>query len=200
MTFPKRIVVVHGYQANTRAHWFPWLAERAAELGGRVDVVELPDPQNPVRADWDAAVADTIRGGASADAGAAVTGAEPGLWVIGHSLGSITALRWAASLPADARLGGILLVAGFGEQLDTIPELDGYLAEVPKDADIARIREVAGAIRSIHSDDDAIVPPPYSERIAARLGVQPIVVPGGGHFLDREGWLEAPEVLAALHT
>jgi uncharacterized protein len=188
VTFPERIVIVHGYQANTRAHWFPWLAERAAELGGRVEVVELPDPQDPVRADWDAAVAD------------AIGTADEGTWVIGHSLGSITALRWAASLPADARLGGILLVAGFGEQLDTIPELDGYLAEVPTDADIARIREVAGAIRSIHSDDDAIVPPPYSERIAARLGVEPIVVPGGGHFLDREGWLEAPEVLAALHA
>ncbi|TPW77977.1 RBBP9/YdeN family alpha/beta hydrolase [Schumannella soli] len=188
MTFPERIVIVHGYQAHPGAHWFPWLAERAAQLGGRVDVVALPDSQNPVRAAWEAAVADTI--------GAV----DEGTWVIGHSLGSITALRWAASLPGDARLGGILLVAGFGEQLHTIPELDDYLAEAPTDADIARIREVAGAIRSIHSDDDAIVPPPYSERIAARLGVESIVVPGGGHFLDREGWLEAPEVLAALHV
>lgn len=187
MSFPSRIVIVHGYQAHPAAHWFPWLAQQAADRGGRVDVVALPDADHPTRAGWDAAVADAI--------------GEPdaGTWVIGHSLGSITALRWAAALPAGSHVGGVLLVAGFGERLHTIPELDEYLAHRFTAEDAARVRDVAGAVRAIHSDDDAIVPPPYSERLAALLGVEPLVVAGGGHFLDRKGWLEHPEVLAALH-
>ncbi|WBU37170.1 RBBP9/YdeN family alpha/beta hydrolase [Homoserinibacter sp. YIM 151385] len=189
MSFPERLVVVHGYTASPAKHWFPWLAAEAEQAGAEAVVVPLPDSDHPDVRAW---------GDAVAAAAESLGGASEGLWIVGHSLGAITALRWVASLSAGSRIGGVVLVAGTIEPVPTLPALDDYLAAGLSDAEVARIREVAGEIRAIHSDDDATVPPEFSERMETRLGASTQVVPGAGHFVDREGWTELPAVLVAL--
>jgi uncharacterized protein len=192
-SFPERVVIVHGFTASPAAHWFPWLADQIEAGGASVEVVALPDSSAPTREGWERAIAK------------AVGTPDAGLWVVGHSLGCISALRALAGVDGDWALGGLVLVAGFDGPLDTIPALDGYLADGIADADLARIAARTRRIVTIRSDDDAVVPPEHSERLAARLrghGASDEVreLPGAGHFVDREGWTELPLALAALHT
>ncbi|MCM6774280.1 alpha/beta hydrolase [Nocardia sp. CDC159] len=178
-----RIFIVHGYSASVDDHWFPWLAEQLEAAGHRVSIVELPTPTAPVRREWDACLAEQI---------GHVT---PDTVLVTHSLGTITALRFLATLRTDWRLGGLVAVSGFLGTLDSLPDLDDYLSD---SLDIAALVPHITARTMIVSDDDAIVPPAASRALATALSAETIVVPGGGHFVADEGFTKLPEALTAV--
>lgn len=180
---PPRLVVVHGYGATTENHWFPWLQQRMASQGWDVTLVDLPDSDAPAVGPWAEAVED------------AVGHVDGRTYLVGHSLGCITLLRYLAGRTDPWSLGGIILVAGFTGKLESLPELDPYLEE---DVDL---QDLPGCIRDrlvIHSDDDPLVPPSASASLADRLTAPALVIPGAKHFLDVDGVTDLPEAAAAL--
>lgn len=184
-----RATILHGFTASPEDHWFPWLAERLEAAGFEVRVPALPDAQDPDADAWQAAASDAIGEIRDGDA------------VIGHSLGALAAVRVLAERarraeggavdPAD-RLGSLVLVSGFAGPVEPIPELDRFAAAA---VDLAGVPAVVRSIAVLRSDDDAIVPAADTEALAAALGVPVEVVPGGGHFLGREGWTKLPAAL-----
>ena len=50
------------------------------------------------------------------------------------------------------------------------------------------------------ADNDTIVPPDNTRRLADALGGRLHVIPNGGHFLDREGFTELPPVLRTVEA
>lgn len=184
-----RATILHGFTASPADHWFPWLAERLEAAGFEVSVPELPDAQDPDADAWRAAAAEAIGDIRDGDA------------VIGHSLGALAAARVLAERarrtgggavdPAD-RLGSLVLVSGFAGPVEPIPELDRFAAA---GVDLAGVPAMVRSIAVLRSDDDAIVPPADTDVLAAALGVPVEVVPGGGHFLGREGWTKLPAAL-----
>lgn len=178
-----RVVVVPGFGADPDCHWFPWLADEAAARGAEVSVVTLPDPLTPRRGAWEGAVA-------------AVLGRpDRQTWVVGHSLGCITALRVLARLDKPWRLGGALLVAGFSGRLVGLPELDEYLAE---SAPARRVSERIDRRVVFSSDADPVVPVTATAHLAAEFGARLEVLPGRGHFTQETGVHALPESLAEL--
>lgn len=186
MTFPRRVVIAHGYNAHPDKHWFPWLASEVEVGGGEAVRIPFPDAAEPTVEKWGAATAK------------AVGQVDARTWLVGHSLGCVTLLRHLASLDEPWQLGGIVLVAGFDGPLASLPQLDEYLAETLDDEQIARIVANTGVIRTIRSDDDIAVPPASSDELARRLESEVAVVPGGGHFGEVDGWVELPIVLTAF--
>lgn len=181
----RQVYIVHGYTAGPQDHWFPWLAQRLSEEGVDVAVLPMPDSDRPSAAAWDAFL------------DARIVRRDPGVFLVGHSLGCIALVR---HLLADrtARYGGMVLVAGFAEPLAGIPELDPFLAGVDG---IDRLRENVAGCCVIAARDDAIVPHAATERLAARLDAALVSVEKGGHFLGREGFTTFPlvyEQLAAI--
>jgi predicted alpha/beta hydrolase family esterase len=178
-----RIVVAHGYLASPEKHWFPWLVGQYDP--GVVRVPALPDPTNPRPGPWLEALQD------------AVGTVDDDTILIGHSLGSITTLRLLAGLPQPWSLRGLLLVAGFAQPLPNLRKLDAFTAE-PLDfrpiVDGARRRHVFG------SDDDTTVAPPITADLARRLEAPLTILPGGGHFVERQGCRSIPELLPVLDS
>lgn len=176
-----RLVIVHGYRASVRAHWFPWLAREAEVLGIAETRVELPSSMAPEATAWRSSVADAL----------APSRGTGRLLVVAHSLGCITALRAIAAI--GIRVDGAVLVSGFAERLPALPSLDGFLGEDPG-AVTAQVSPLLGSVRVVRSDDDPFVPAAATDRFAASLGAPVEVVPGGGHFLASEGFTELPTV------
>ena len=177
-----RIVVAHGYLASPEKHWFPWLVDQYAP--GVVRVPALPDSTKPQPGQWLETLAD------------AVGSVDDDTILIGHSLGSITTLRVLDALPRPWTLRGLILVAGFAQPLPNLRRLDPFTA-VP--VDFAAI--VAGA-RQRHvfgSDDDTTVAPPITAALARRLDAPLTILPGGGHFVERQGCRSIPELLPVLN-
>ncbi|PPG27230.1 alpha/beta hydrolase [Pseudoclavibacter sp. RFBB5] len=177
------MIIVHGFRANVDAHWFPWLREALADRGIEATSVELPLPEAPNAADWQREVA------------LALGTPDERTWIVGHSLGAVTALRALAAQLGDWRLGGVVFVSGFTGTLDTLPDLDEYLAD---DVDAERVADRINTRVVIRSDNDTLVPPGASDALARRLFAEVRVQPGAGHFLEATGVTSLPVVLDAL--
>ncbi|MDT0168672.1 alpha/beta hydrolase [Pseudarthrobacter sp. BRE9] len=181
----RRVVIVHGYESSPDANWFPWLQSTLEAEGVAVTVVPLPDPDDPDKAAWENAVS------------AALGVPDAATVVVAHSLGVVTALRVLAALPKPWELGGLVLVAGFMEPLEALPELDGFLAtDVDVEGIATRIRERT----VIRSDTDPFVPPAASDDLARRLDAQLQVHPGAGHFMADDGVTRLPALLDLIRT
>jgi predicted alpha/beta hydrolase family esterase len=176
----QRVVIVHGYESSPDANWFPWLQRSLEAEGIAVTVVPLPDPDDPDKAAWEEAV------------GAALRVPDAATVVVAHSLGVVTALRVLAALPEPWELAGLVLVAGFTEPLEALPELDGFLAT---DVDVERVATRIGDRTVIRSDTDPFVPPAASDDLARRLGARLQVHPGAGHFMTEDGVTSLPALL-----
>ncbi|RFA07912.1 hypothetical protein B7R54_00795 [Subtercola boreus] len=185
----RRVVVLHGYNAHPGKHWFDWLAAELAPEGITVFTPALPDSAEPQLHAWLASARD------------AIGTPDDGLVVIGHSLGSITALKALAALlgpaPGPARLGGLVLVSGFDRRLANLPGIDGFTVAT---VDYAPIIRCTRSRRMIVSDDDEIVAPALSHDLAAALDAEVTVVPGAGHFCQEDGYTSFPEVARVVRA
>jgi predicted alpha/beta hydrolase family esterase len=176
-----RIVVAHGYLADPSRHWFPWLVEHYG--ADTLSVLELPDPDEPDLERWVHA------------ASAGVGDIDEETVLLGHSLGCVTLLHVLNRREQPWRLGGLVLVSGFVDRLPNLPKLDPFTEE-PLDLD--RVRRRTATRHVVRSDDDGTVDPALTDRMAALLDAPVTVVPGGGHFVDRQGHRSLPALLPIL--
>ena len=175
-----RLVILHGYTAQPSHHWFGWLRDQLAPLGVETSTPALPDTESPDAQAWtDAAVA-------------AIGRVDPSTAVVGHSLGTITAIRALGRVfdeQAGARLGSLALVASFVDPVPIYPELDPFTVDVP---DLGALAARIDRRLVLRSDDDPEVPISLTPRVVDGLAAELAVVPGAGHFMGQEGVTELP--------
>ncbi|MFE6621701.1 RBBP9/YdeN family alpha/beta hydrolase [Streptomyces sp. NPDC057740] len=182
-TTQRRASIIHGYGATPEDHWFGWLAGQLRADGVPATIPALPSPQAPDPARW----ADAVR----ADLG---TPDEHSI-VVAHSLGCLTVLRHLRSLPGPWRLGTLVLVSGFVDQLPALPDLNAYIGD---GCDVTGLRSHIDRLTIIRSDADPYVPPGHTDRLADLLGIPAQVIPGAGHFLASDGVTSLREVREAI--
>lgn len=174
-----RVVVLHGYGSSPSRNWFPWLRLELASSGIEVSVPHLPDPAHP-------------RVGAWCDAARTAIGSpDAELVVVGHSLGTATALRALDGIAGPWTLGGLILVAGFDRPLPRYPELDDFTTPS------LDYRSLATRILERHifvSTNDPDVPPEITRGLARRLAATLHPVNNAGHFLGSDGYVRMPLV------
>lgn len=186
MTSPtthERALIFHGYGATPADHWFDWLAKELRSTGIPTAIPALPSPLDPARGPWEEAVR------------AALGTPDEQSVVVAHSLGCLTVLRYLRSLTTPWSLGTLVLVSGFVDKLPALPDLDDYIGD---GCDVTGIGERISRLTIIRSDDDPLVPPPLTDRLAALLGAWVQIVPGAGHFLASDGITALPAVLDAI--
>lgn len=181
MSSTGHLVILHGYNGSPTKHWFGWLTEALSADGVTADVPELPDAGAPEPAAWDAAI------------GAALAGADDRTVVVAHSLGCVAALRVLGREPRP--LGGLVLVAPFAEKLPSLPDVDAFVDDLPHLP--SAVQDVAHRL-VVRSDNDDAVPAAMSDRLAAELDAEVVVVPGTGHLTESDGVVELPQVRDAV--
>lgn len=176
----RRLVILHGYTAHPGKHWFGWLRDELAPLGVVTEVPALPDTDHPDVTAWtDAAVA-------------AIGTVDADTAVVGHSLGTITAVRALGRVFAeqpDAHLGALALVASFVDPVPIYPELDPFTRGLPELVALAARIDRRLVIRS---DDDPEVPIELTAPVASGLAAELRVVPGAAHFCESQGVTTLP--------
>ncbi|HKR81598.1 MAG TPA: alpha/beta fold hydrolase [Candidatus Saccharimonadales bacterium] len=177
----KRVVIVHGYKGKPETNWKPWLKRELEKKGFEVDVPAMPHTKHPVAAEWVAKLADIVD--------------EPNLdtYLVGHSLGCITILRYLETLAEGQKIGGAILVAGFGERFQKY-QAGNHDTFFDHELDWARIRSHCNNFVAIHSDDDSGVDVSQLDLFADKLGAKPLLEHGFGHFSSADGVFEIPLV------
>ncbi|MDG2956094.1 alpha/beta hydrolase [Bisgaard Taxon 10/6] len=185
---PIKAYIIHGYGATVHDHWFPWLHHKLESAGIKSVLVDLPDSLHPDFENWQSALAKQIGM------------LDENSVFIAHSLGTISLLHYLSRLRPQ-KVGGIILAAGFGQRIPGLSEINGFNLDAYIDhikIDFAAVRAMARQIYCIISDNDPIVPPKSSERLAHQLHAHVYRVANAGHFLASDGFTELPVVWQAV--
>lgn len=180
----KCVYIVHGYMASPTDHWFPWLKNKLEQDGVSVNVLAMPNANDPDPEAWYQYLQQNI------------VSPDEDTYFVGHSLGSISLLNYLAGLKNAQAIGGLVVVAGFAEALPIIPELNDFTQQTP---DMSKIIGLTASRAVIVSDNDDIVPPALTHDLARVLKVEPIVIEQGGHFMSSEGFDTLPAVYDVLN-
>ncbi len=178
----KRVFIIHGWGGDPGSNWFPWLKEMLEKRGMEAVVPRMPDSENPKLAAW----LETLR--------KAVGGPDAETFMVGHSLGCITILRYMQGLGDEDKIGGAVLVAGFTEDLgikQIVNFLDGPV-------DWKRINARCKRFVAIASDNDGYVPLRQSEILKEKLGAKVLMQQGMGHFNMAELHVALNELLKII--
>lgn len=178
-----QIIIVPGYKASPEDHWFPWLAMELSARNICSRVLNMPSPGQPKLSDW----IDTLEKAAARP--------NSDLFIVAHSLGAHAVLHWLSDLPKDSKLGGVVLVSPFLNELPALPELDPVIRRPQK---LRLVELPTDRLSVIAASDDYLVPSAMSENVAHLLKAEFIRINQGGHFLGSDGFSRFPTALDAL--
>ncbi len=182
----KRAVIIHCWSGSPEYCWYPSVKKELEAKGFQVQVPAFPDTDAPNLGKWLPALEQTI--------------GEPdeNLYLIGHSAGVITILRYLEKLNPEQKIGGVVMVAGFTDDLGFAELKNFFTAEIQ----FEKIKKQAKYFVAIQSDDDPYVPLKHGDILKEKLGAELIIKHQAKHFsgsVDKEdSCLELPEVVESV--
>lgn len=182
----KRAIIVHGYKGTPDTNWKPWLKDALEAEGYATLIPAMPTTNFPIASEWQAKLTESVGQ------------PTPDLYLIGHSLGTITILRYLESLTENQQVGGAVLIAGFGERHARYVE-GSHDTFFDHELDWERIKQHCPNITAIHSDTDPHIDLSQLVLFESKLGAKTTMLPNMGHFGSADGMFEAPFVLDAIH-
>lgn len=163
----KKAIIAHCWGGSPEYCWYPWVKKELEKRGFEVLVPAFPDTDNPKFSEWLPKLEEAI--------------GEPSeeLYLIGHSLGCITIMRYLEGLKENQKIGGAVFVAGFNENVG-FDEIQTFF-ETPMD--LEKIKEkVKNGFVAIHSDDDPYVDLKYADVFKEKLNAEIIIKHKAKHF------------------
>lgn len=183
----KRAVVVHCWEGYPEYCWYPWVKKELEGKGFQVEVGAFPDTEKPNLNAWLPKLREVI--------------GEPDeeLFLIGHSLGCATIMRYLETLSENQKIGGVVFVAGFNENVG-YDEIQSFF-ETPVDLEKIEGRVKNGFV-AIHSDDDPYVDLKYADVFKEKLGAEIIIKHNAKHFSgaieDEKSCTQLPDVVLSI--
>lgn len=175
----KKALFLHAWYATPKSDWYPWLNTELQKKGYEVWMPEIPTM--PTKSpDMETMLKFLIEKNFIDD----------NTVVIGHSLGSVLALRLAERVKFDK---GILLAAW--DYNDLTPEHQSFWPNMMNHELVKK--NVVGWVALI-SENDPYVTKFIAHEMADRLSAKAVDVGAKGHFLAKDGVLEVPEILEYL--
>jgi uncharacterized protein len=187
----KRAIIVHCWEGYPKYCWYPYVKKELEVKGFQVEVPAFPETEKPELKKWLPKLKE-VAGKADED-----------LYLIGHSVGCITIMRYLENLSGDEKIGGVVFVAGYSNIND--PKLDfeelKNFFEAPVDLEKIKNKSKNGFI-AIHSDNDPYVDLKYADIFREKLGAEIIIKHGMKHFSGaiegEKACLELPDVVQSV--
>lgn len=176
------VYIIHGLSGHPETGWKPWLKQELEKRGYVVHIPALPNTTRPTQAEWVKFITTLI------------TNPSADTYLVGHSLGCITILRFLESLPVEVKFGGVIFLAGFTKDIRN-PLVNDFLKDP---IDWGKIKQHCGQFVDIQSDDDPIVSVEQSKIFKEKLGAKLIIEHDQGHYSSAEGTTEVPTLLAEI--
>lgn len=182
----KTCVIVHCWEGYPEYCWYPHTQKSLKKKGFKVIVPQMPDTNTPTLEKWLTKLQEVV------------PKPDENTYLIGHSLGCITILRYLESLTEKQKIGGAVFVAGFVDNLG-FQEIGSFF-ETP--IDFEKINQRCPNFVAIHSNNDPYVPLENGGIFKEKLGAQLIVKHLMGHFSgeieNEESCTELPDVIESV--
>ena len=161
-----RIFIVHCWSGHPAYCWYPKVSADLTNLGYNVVVLQMPTPDEPSQQTWVEVLSTAVGKPQKTDI------------LIGHSIGSITILRYLESLPEDTKIKAAILVAGFTDNLG-YKELSNFFVGP---INFSQIKKRANKFILIHSDNDQYVDLKHGYKLRDELNATLEILPKRFHF------------------
>lgn len=181
----KKVFIVHGLDGTPNGGWRPWLMGELQKLDVYACALSMPKHGSPILSEWVEEIARHVE-----------RNQEDEIYLVGHSLGVPTLLRYLETMPEAIKVTGAVLVSGPAEK--TTNEKVAHFLENPLNFEIIKTKVSKFAI--IHGDDDPVVPIQNGGFLAEKLSCDLVVVHEGKHLNGSAGFYALPECLNELKT
>jgi uncharacterized protein len=187
----KRAIIVHCWEGYPQYCWYPYVKKELEKRGFEVQVPVMPDTENPKLHQW-LPMLKEIAGKP-----------DESLFLIGHSLGCVTIMRYLENLAENEKVGGVVFVAGFSNIDNPKLEFEEIKNFFETQIDLEKIKNKSkNGFFAIHSDDDPYVDVKYADIFREKLGAEVIIKHGMKHFSGaiegEESCKELPEVVQGV--
>ena len=186
----KRVFIVHGWGGAPSEGWFPWLKSELEKKGFKVNVLDIPDTQHPKIPAWVSTLSK------------AIGTPDEDTYLVGHSIGCQTIIRYLESLPVKEKIGGTVLVAAWVSLtgLDTGEEKNTAESWLSSHINFELVKKHSKKFSCVFSDNDPYVPRENSGFFKDRLNARIIIEKGKGHFTGKgeDEVFELPSALKEL--
>jgi predicted alpha/beta hydrolase family esterase len=179
----KKVFIVHGLDGSPNGGWRPWLMGKLQKINVYACALSMPKHGAPILNEWLDEVGRHVE-----------SNQEDEIYLVGHSLGVPTILKYLESMPEHIRVRGAVLVSGPAEK--TTNEKVAHFLSTP--LDFEKICSKVSKFAIIHGDDDPVVPISNGGFLAEKLQCDLIVIHEGKHLNGSAGFLTLPECLKEL--
>jgi len=167
----KRVFIIHCWEGYPNYCWYPKTKKELETKGYQVVVLKMPGTKLPKLGKWLSKIQEVI------------SKPDKDTYLVGHSLGCITIMRYLESLDKDEKIGGVVFVAGFTDNLG-FEEIKTFF-ETP--INFEEIKKHCSKFVAIHSDDDPYVDLKYGDILKKEFDAKVIIKHNAKHFSGEIG-------------
>ena len=186
-----KAIIVHGWSGSPEEPMLKWIREQFESKGFNVVSPFMPNPDEPEIEAWVKKLEESAGN------------IDEETYLVGHSLGCQTILRYLERLPRDVKVGHCILIAPWIEKEDRIYDEGIYSEEeremimpwIKTPINLERINHRCDKFVAIFSDNDSYVPLNNVKIFEEKLGAKTLVLKNRGHFDPDSGADELPEIL-----
>lgn len=179
----KRAIIVHCWSGYPEYCWYPNAKQELEKASFEVRVPAMPDTDAPNLGKWLPKLKEII------------SKPDKDLYLIGHSIGCATIMRYLESLTPGEKIGGAVFVAGFTDKPDAkkYPEIQNFFTTP---INYEKIKSHCSRFVAIASDNDPYVPLREADALKENLGAEVIAKHEMEHF--EADCIELPDVTQAV--
>ena len=182
----KKVVIIHCWEGYPDYCWYPQTKKELEDKGFEVIVPQMPETAMPRLSLWLPKLQELA------------PNPNENLYLVGHSAGVITIMRYLENLKENQQIGGVVFVAGFTDDLGYKELSNFYESQL----NFEKIKSGAKHFVAIHSDDDPYVSLKYGDIFKEKLGAEVIIKHNMKHFSgagdNEESCTSLPEVAQAI--
>lgn len=179
----KKVFIVHGLEGSPNGGWRPWLMGELQKLGIYACALSMPKHDTPILSEWLEEINRHVE-----------RNQKDEIYLVGHSLGVPTILKYLESMKEDTHVKGAVLVSGPAEK--TTNEKVAHFLNTP--IDFEKVTSKVSHFAVIHGDDDPVVPISNAGYLSEKLHCDLVVIHNGKHLNGSAGFLQLPECLREL--
>ena len=181
-----RTIVAHGWRGYPEKGWFPWLKEELEIRGFDVSIPQFPLSEKTPYV-W-IRILENVIGTPDKET-----------FLVGHSIGCQTIVRYLEKLSRNEKIGGAVFVAGFFKPIKNHSDMQEINSKwVMKPLDFNKVREHCQNSVAIFSDDDPYVSLENQAVFKEQLGSEIIIEHKKKHLSGETETTNIPSVLKAI--
>jgi uncharacterized protein len=187
----KRVLIIHGWDGFPDEGWFPWLKKELESKGFTVTVPAMPKPEVPEISSW----VNTLN--------EIVGEIDEQTFLVGHSIGCQTILRYLERLEKNKKVGGVVFVAGWTHLTPEVTPDEASIKvakpwlETP--LNWGKIKSHTNNVVAIFSDNDPMVSLSEKDVFKDKLRANIIIENNKKHFSGDDGIHKLSVVLDVLN-